>query len=222
MQKVIVATPSQNGLFPAEYMDSLLRTVEAGREKNIQFLPLFIAYDALIQRIRNDLFKKIYYSDADINEIIFIDADMTWEPKNIFSLLSFKEDVVSALPRKKSDTVSYPFTPLSLPLSLSSNGLLPLESIGLAFIKMTRKVINALWENSLEYRDDKNEENRMVFSVEVNEKGYLVSEDITVSRKIRNLGFNIWGDISISIGHIGKKIFYSDFPTFMEQMSNSQ
>ena len=132
MKEIIIATPSGTGMLPIFYIDSLLRTLEEGRKNDIIFHPLFIAHDALIQRARNDLFKMCYEA-SHIDEVIFIDDDMNWEPSEIFKLLSHNVDVVAGVGRKKSDQISYAFSPLELPFKIEKNGLIKIDSIGCFF-----------------------------------------------------------------------------------------
>jgi hypothetical protein len=205
MTKIILATPVLDGKLDIYYVDSLMKTTRVGLEIGIDVCPIFIAHDALIQRARNDLFKMAL--ESGIETTIFIDADMTWEAKDFFRLSSYKEDIVAGIGRKKSDVVSFAFSSKTKLKIDSSNGLIPVDGVGCAFLKMSRKAMLDIWNVSAPYKEDSGKENRMIFSVDINEKGLLVSEDIALARACGRLGYTIWVDPNITLGHIGQKVY---------------
>lgn len=55
--KVLIGTPSYDGKLDIYYVDSLLNTLAQSEQHGVEVYPLFMCYDSLVQRARNDLFK---------------------------------------------------------------------------------------------------------------------------------------------------------------------
>jgi hypothetical protein len=85
-KKVLIATPSYDGKLDVYYIDSLLNTLSLAEKNNVEVFPLFICYDSLIQRARNDLFKLAYSNDIDV--LFFIDGDVGWNPLDFYKLVN--------------------------------------------------------------------------------------------------------------------------------------
>jgi hypothetical protein len=210
-KKVMIATPSMYGDVCVEYVNSLIETIKLSYINNVDIYPVFVSNDALIQRVRNDL---IFIAiTCKVDDMIFIDSDMEWDPNWIFDLLNYKEDVVGGTARKKTDE-SELYAVKIKDLIIHKNGLIKCEGIGTGFLKLSKKALEALWKASQEY-NDKNEKKRMVFDIKiVNEE--LYSEDIIICDKLNKAGFDCWLDPKMTCPHIGKKKFYGNIKNFIE------
>jgi len=78
VKKILIATPSYDGKVDVWYTSALHQTTLIGIEAGIYFHPVFMSYDALIQRSRNDLVALAVEQDFD--GILWIDADIEWHP----------------------------------------------------------------------------------------------------------------------------------------------
>ena len=211
-KKVLIATPSYDGKLDVYYIDSLLNTLSLAEKNNVEVYPLFICYDSLIQRARNDLFKLAYSNDID--NLFFIDGDVGWNPQDFYKLVKSDKDIIGGSYRKKTDNEElYVVKALDkdnskLNLSVDKDGILEVAGLGCGFMKISRKAMNALWEISKPYTSEKGD-TRMVFEV-VCEDGDLISEDIYMCKKWRNLGNSIYLDTNITCSHTGAKTFVGD------------
>ena len=77
-RKVLIATPAYDGRLDVWYTNALVNTIRVAQANNIYVHPVFMSYDALIQRARNDLFALAVEGEYD--DMIFIDSDMEWHP----------------------------------------------------------------------------------------------------------------------------------------------
>lgn len=77
MRKVLIGTPSYDGTLTIHYVNSLINTLRL-MPKDVGINYLFIAMDALVQRARNDLIVSAVRGNVD--DLIFIDADVAWDP----------------------------------------------------------------------------------------------------------------------------------------------
>lgn len=220
--KVLIGTPSYDGKIDVHYIDSLLKTLEQSDRENVEIYPLFICYDSLIQRARNDLFATAYNSKVDM--LVFIDSDIGWEPKDFFKLIKNDKDLIGGSYRKKTDNQElYVIKALdnndpSLKLDIDENGIMEVAGLGCGFMKISRNALINIWNVSKPYNSDKGN-NRMAFEV-VCEDNDLISEDIYFCKKWRNLGNKVYLDTSITCVHSGTKTFTGNFRNWIETFKN--
>ena len=82
MKKILVGTPAHDGRVEVYYVNSLIQTIEYMKSKMYEVMPIFMSYDSLVQRARNDLIKIAIEGDFDY--LFFIDSDMTdFNNKNV-------------------------------------------------------------------------------------------------------------------------------------------
>lgn len=217
MRKVLIATPSYDGKLDVWYVNSIINTVRIAQNKNIFIHPIFLSYDALIQRSRNDLVSIAVNGEYD--DMIFIDSDMEFDPEWVLQLLDSPEDVIGGTTRKKTDDVEiYPIKTKNI--ETSENGFIKVESVGTGFVKLSKKAFTSLWESSEEYENE-GKKCRMIFDVRIID-GQLVSEDVIMFNKLSNLGFDIWLNPKMTCVHIGIKKFYGNFESFLERLKETK
>ena len=214
MRRVMIGTPSDDGRVEVLYTDSLVRTIKACLAEQIEILPVFIPYDAMIQRVRNELLDIAVQGKVD--DLIFIDADQCWEPGDVLKLLSYPVDCVGAAVRKKDDSTEHYNVSANATIPIDpQTGLLMPNSVGTGFIRLSRKAMQALWETSKPYTNG-NKQGRWVFEIGlINNE--LHSEDVIMCLKLRSLGIPVHLDPSINPGHIGPKVFKGDFNSFLQR-----
>ena len=100
MKNILIATPSYDGKLDVWYVNSLTNTVILGLQNYIEFHPVFMSYDALIQRSRNDLLEIAFSNDFD--HILWIDSDIEWNPEWAVKLILSDKDVIGGTYPKKS------------------------------------------------------------------------------------------------------------------------
>lgn len=217
LRKVLVGTPSYDGRLEAYYVDSLRRTEKLLATHGIEITPIFMSYDALVQRARNDLVRLAVQGGFD--DLFFIDSDIQWEPEWALALLDHSVDCVGAAYRKKTDECELYTVMSSLPIPIDIKaGLLVMQGVGTGFLRLSHKAFQALWDASEEYENE-GRKCRWIFDVCV-VNGRLVSEDNIMCEKLRQLGFNVHLDPSFTPGHIGVKTYRGDFPAFVAKLEN--
>ena len=105
MKKVLIGTPAYDGRLDAWYVNSLINTIRESEKHNVSIHPIFLSYDSLVQRARNDLFRIAVENDYD--SLFFLDSDIEWEPEWFFKFLERPEPIIGAALVKKSDNESY-------------------------------------------------------------------------------------------------------------------
>jgi hypothetical protein len=211
MLKVLIATPAYDGRLDVWYTTSLVNSVRIAQDNGIFLHPVFMSYDALVQRARNDLFRLALEYDA----VIWIDSDLEWNPMWIMELLGSDKDVIGGTYRKKTDDAER-YTVKTNNLE-SKDGLIKVDGMGMGFLKMSKKAVQALWDASQPYQNE-GREGRMICDIQIVD-GQLVSEDNVVTRKLADLGFDIWLDPRMTCCHIGTKKFYGNFEDFAKRLT---
>jgi len=214
MRNVLVAAPSYDGKVNVWHATALNETSKLGLTKNINVSAVYMSYDALVQRARNDIFKLAY--DAPIDDLVFIDCDVDWNPQDFFKLLEHDVQIVAAPIIKKSDAQHTYSVKLTSDYKIQDNGLAEVDGAATGMMRIRADAIKQIWEASEEYQErHKEEPSRMVFDVKLID-GELVSEDIVFCRKWTDLGGKIYIDPSINCGHSGEKRWVSDFSNWAD------
>lgn len=215
MRKVLLGTPSHDGKVEAAYAICLAQTVLLAAQQDIQIMPIVVSYDAMVQRARNDLIK--YALDGECDDIVFIDSDQEWEPYWVLRLLSHEADVVGGAVVKKSDThLAFNVKAFKDGLTVEDNGLAKVECIGTGFLRISRNAMKQVWAASDTYTNE-GKECRMVFDVKVID-GELVSEDNVFCHKWRDLGGNVFVDVTMTCAHYGTKRYVGNLMAFLEEL----
>lgn len=212
-RKVLIATPAYDGRLDVWYTNSLVNTIRIAQANGIFVHPVFMSYDALIQRARNDLFGLAVEGGYD--DMIFIDSDMEWDPEWIMELLSRPEDVVGGTARKKTDDAEI-YVAKTQDLTVHENGLIKCEGLGTGFVRLSKKAFTALWDISPEYQNE-GKTRRMICDVQVVD-GQLYSEDTVLFKKLNDLGFDCWLNPKMTCVHIGTKKFYGNMDAYLQRL----
>lgn len=213
VRKVLIATPAYDGRLDVWYTNSLVNTIRLAQANGIFIHPVFMSYDALIQRARNDLFGLMM--EVNYSDMIFIDSDMEWNPEWIMELLARQEDVVGGTARKKTDDAEI-YVAKTDDLTVHETGLIKCKGLGTGFVKISRRAVQALWQASPEYTNN-GKTRRMICDVQVVE-GQLYSEDIVIFKKLNDLGFDCWLDPKMTCNHIGTKKYVGNMAGWLERL----
>jgi len=215
MKKILIATPSYDGKLDVWYTNSLIETIALGLKNEIFFKPVFMAYDALIQRSRNDLV--VLAVENEFDGILWIDADIEWAPEWALQLVKSNYDVYGLPVIKKSITEeSYNIKCKIEDLNPDENGLLSVESVGTGFLYMSKKAYMYLWDSSQEYTRN-GKPCKWIFDVGIKD-GDLVSEDVNVCYMLKDGGFDIMVDTTKTCNHIGNLKYIGNFTSFIERV----
>ena len=221
VRRVLVGTPCYDGKIEVWYANSLVQTIKAAMPLGLEIIPIWLSYDALVQRARNDLMGIMMETGCD--DIVFIDSDIEFTPENFFKLLSYPVDVVGGTYRKKGDFEQYVAKILDPQKSKDPNtGLLPVDGLGTGFLRMSKRAVQFLWDNSTPYEErDQGKVRRWIFDVVI-QNGEIISEDILVCQKLNEAGITVWLDTSITCGHIGVKKFDGNFDAWFSRLQSNQ
>jgi hypothetical protein len=217
MRNVLIATPSYDGKVDVWFANSLVNSIRLGLANEVNFVPIYMSYDSLVQRARNDLLAIAVENGFD--DIIWIDADMEWDPIWLLELLNHDADVVGGTARKKSLDEMYVVKCKPENLVKNEAGLIEVEGLGTGFLRMSKKAFTYLWDNSEAYVHN-GAEKRWAFAVEIKD-GDIISEDIHVCQKLSAGGFKLYFDPKMTCAHVGTLKFTGNFEEWAERLKES-
>lgn len=218
MKKVLIGTPSYDGKLDVWYANSLVNTIKIAPYFDTLIMPVYMAYDALVQRARNDLVKLAVEEEFD--DLIFIDSDQEWDPEWVFKLLGYEEDMVGGTVVKKSEQTMFNVKAIDGALTINEKGLIEVEAVGTGFLKVSKNALKKIWDASKEYKNE-GRKCRMVFDIQI-KNGDLVSEDNVFCQKWRKLGGKVYIDPTMTCNHIGTKKYTGNFMEFLKFIDEKQ
>ena len=102
MTKLLIATPAYGQIFYSPYVESIMRLVHLVHRNGWEFTFRSISY-AEISESRNFLLT-YWFDKTDASHLLFIDADMGFEPQLIADMVAFDKPVVGvAYPKRSID-----------------------------------------------------------------------------------------------------------------------
>ena len=211
---VMIGTPAYNGMVHTDYVHSLLSYNKEG----IKYAFLSIAGESLITRARNSIIARFYHS-KEFSHLLFLDGDVYLDGKDLNKLLDHKRDVIGAPVPLKTREGGKPVFNIGGNLG-QEDGLVKVERLGTAAMLLSRRAATALVENARENGDSylpnplargigDTDTVFDIFKVGVRDDIYL-SEDFWACRTLRELGFDIFVDLTIATRHHGMRSFTTD------------
>lgn len=216
----MIGTPLYDGKIDVWYVNSLTNTLKIAPERGVEILPMWVSYDALLQRARNDTIQLAL--ETGVDALVWIDGDIEWQPEWFYKLVESPHEVIGGTYPKKADNEEYVVRQLTRN-RIDDDGLLEVDGLGTGFVKMGKLAMQHLWDVSTPYVDLKDgKERRMIFDVVINSDGLMVSEDIHAFNKLRAAGYKVYLDTSMTCNHTGPKKWKGDFNTWYNKVSPTQ
>ena len=97
--KLFIATPMYGGLCIGGYTEGLLNCVQTFMKNRMQMYYGYMMNESLITRARNTL--AYDFLDTDATHLMFIDADITFNPEDIVRMVNADKDIICGLYPKK-------------------------------------------------------------------------------------------------------------------------
>ncbi len=100
---ILLATPCFGGLVSQKYMLSVVRLMSYAKSAGFGVSLSMVGYDALISRARSTLVAA-FLDNPDATHLLFVDADISFQPQQVERLLRCDKDFTGALyPLKSMD-----------------------------------------------------------------------------------------------------------------------
>jgi hypothetical protein len=210
---IVIATPAYGGQVTVNYVNSLIRSQALFQQYGIQLHVMFLCNHSLITMARNRLVAEIFGRDKyDWDSIVWIDADISWEPEDLLKLSLHDEDVVCGTYRKKlPDACHFTIKLIEGKEEPDERGLIEVEATGTGFLRVSKKAMQDLLDSEKQSYTEKLTQPELSSAlIEIknifesgNKNGEMLSEDFFFCAKLRERGYKIMLDTKIDLGHDG-------------------
>jgi len=233
-RKILIATPCYGGLVTDYFLISLLRLTSLLYANKVEFDFRTIS-DSLITRARNNMAGE-FMRDPSFTHLLFIDADLGFDPGALLRFLAFGKDVTCGVyPLKRLDIAairassaeadavaeasSYLY---SSSISVSDDnrpedGFLRAEFGATGFMLITRRVFERLQAAHPELRyggdhavSSSGADLRYAYFDTMIADGAYLPEDYSFCKRWRDIGGEIWIDLTSRFSHVGTYVYRGD------------
>lgn len=198
----MIATPTYTGELHHRYVHSLMAAMVYCLYHKVELELNVVSGASLIQYARNQLLRE-FLNDKSFTHIMWIDADVGFDPRAIMQLLDHEKDVVGGVYPMKCIPLEWPYEPMP---GEQTGSLHRAKIMPGGFLLCSRKACEAVAETASTYTHHMNGmqyPTKHVFDVTL-EDGVLLGEDVIFSRRLVNAGLDIWCDPDISFQHCGQ------------------
>jgi hypothetical protein len=206
--------PCYGGQLTEQTFMSYIKWANMARQLNLDWTVETMTNESLISRARNTLTAKFLHT-KESTHLMFIDADIGWEPWHLLVMLDAQKDVIGGL---------YPMK--SMPIKWCVNGIpgqpepppeqnhIEVTKTGTGFLLIKRDVFDKLdahpavkpFANDIGLPKELDPYMKTYFDTAVREGRYY-SEDWTFCENWRDLGGQVWVDKRVLLRHTGTYVF---------------
>jgi hypothetical protein len=210
--RVHICMPCYGGMLTEQTFMSYIRWANTCRQLGLDWTIETMTNESLISRARNTLTAKFLNTPASTH-LMFIDADIGWEPWHLLVLLNHRKDVIGGLYPMKSLPVKWCVN--GIPgKEEGENGLVEVTKTGTGFLLIRREVFEKLnghpavrpFNNDIGMDVSLNQYMKTYFDTAVREGRYY-SEDWTFCENWRDLGGEVYIDKRVLLRHVGTYVF---------------
>lgn len=208
MKKVLIATPCLDGKVDAYYVHSLCESIKLCAKHDLALNAVFLSNESILPMARNELLNLAHQQGYDA--MVFIDDDEYWSPSHLLDILVSPKDVVCLPVVNKGDKkIEYNVFLDKEVEQDPTDGYIKTKRIGTGLMKLSKKAINDLWISNPEIKFRGKALKLICDYGTLN--GAYVGEDITLCRKLTELGYTIWVNPNHTVAHLGVKMYKGDF-----------
>ena len=215
--RVHLCMPCYGGMLTESTFMSYIKWSNTCRQLGIDWTMETMTNESLISRARNTLTAKFLHN-KESTHLMFIDADIGWEPWHLLVMLNADKDVIGGLYPMKSLPVKWCVNGFE-GAEVSEDGTLQeVSKTGTGFLLIKRAVFEKLnahpatkpFMNDIGLPVELNPYMKTYFDTAVRENRYY-SEDWTFCENWRDLGGKVWVDKRVLLKQTGTYVF--DFQT---------
>jgi hypothetical protein len=248
--QLVVATPCFGGQLSVIYAASMFKLQKLLRAAtDIEMKVVLKDGDAMITRARAGLAAQ-FLDDPDATHLLFIDADIGFEPAQVLRLIDCGADICAAVyPLKRIDwervaatvadgrpnpgaaALRYVYEVENAGAVTARGGFAKVRYAGTGFLMVRRTALERMCAHYPELHYARSHSldaavasrNRYaLFDPMIDETGTYLSEDFAFCRRWTAMGGEIWADLSSHLDHVGPLVFQGDFATQFVQSPSTQ
>jgi hypothetical protein len=210
--RVHFCMPCYGGQLTEQTFMSYIKWANMARQLGIDWTVETMTNESLISRARNTLTAKFLATEGSTH-LMFVDADIGWEPWHLLVMLDAQKDVIGGLYPMKSMPIKWCVN--GIPGQENNEGnLIEVSKTGTGFMLIKREVFEKLnghpatkpFANDIGLDPSLNQYMKTYFDTAVREGRYY-SEDWTFCENWRDLGGQVWVDKRVLLRHTGTYVF---------------
>ena len=210
--RVHICMPCYGGMLTEQTFMSYIKWANTCRQLGIEWTMETMTNESLISRARNTLVAK-FLNNPDSTHLMFIDADIGWEPWHLLVMLNRDVDVIGGLYPMKTLPVKWVVNGFE-GAEQGPDGLQEVSKTGTGFMLVKRHVFEKLNEhpavkpfnNDIGLPKELDQHLKTYYDTAVRENRYY-SEDWTFCENWRDMGGKIWVDKRVLLRHVGSYVF---------------
>jgi len=210
--RVHICMPCYGGMLTESTFMSYIKWANTCRQLGIDWTMETMTNESLISRARNTLVAK-FLANPDSTHLMFIDADIGWEPWHLLVMLNRQVDVIGGLYPMKTLPVKWVVNGFD-GAEEGEDGLQEVSKTGTGFMLVKRDVFEKLnahpavkpFNNDIGLPKELDQHLRTYYDTAVRENRYY-SEDWTFCENWRDIGGKIWVDKRVLLKHTGSYVF---------------
>ena len=210
--RVHICMPCYGGMLTEQTFMSYIKWSNTCRQLGLDWTMETMTNESLISRARNTLVAK-FLNNPDSTHLMFVDADIGWEPWHLLALLNRDVDVIGGLYPMKSLPIKWVVNGFE-GAETGADGLQEVSKTGTGFMLVKRHVFEKLNEhpavkpfaNDIGLPKELDKHLKTYYDTAVRENRYY-SEDWTFCENWRDLGGKIWVDKRVLLRHTGTYTF---------------
>ena len=210
--RVHICMPCYGGMLTESTFMSYIKWANTCRQLGLDWTMETMTNESLISRARNTLVAKFLNNPASTH-LMFVDADIGWEPWHLLVMLNRDVDVIGGLYPMKSLPVKWVVNGFD-GAEQGSDGLQEVSKTGTGFMLVKRHVFDKLnahpavkpFNNDIGLPKELDQHLKTYYDTAVRENRYY-SEDWTFCENWRDLGGRIWVDKRVLLRHTGTYVF---------------
>jgi hypothetical protein len=215
--RVHICMPCYGGMLTESTFMSYIKWANTCRQLGIDWTMETMTNESLISRARNTLTAKFLHN-KESTHLMFVDADIGWEPWHLLVMLNAQKDVIGGLYPMKSLPVKWCVNGFDGAAVSEDGNLQEVSKTGTGFMLIQRDVFEKLnahpatkpFINDIGLPAELNPYMKTYFDTAVRENRYY-SEDWTFCENWRDIGGQVWVDKRVLLRHTGTYVF--DFQT---------
>ncbi|MEA4858726.1 MAG: hypothetical protein AAGU21_03870 [Solidesulfovibrio sp.] len=239
---LVIGTPCYGGVVTLPYMLSMLSLKDVLNREKLPFRLLTPANDSLVTRARNSIANE-FLRDERATHLLFIDADIEFQPAMVVRLLRSGHDVVCGVypvkglrldrvmaqpagtPPAVAEAASLDYAVKVKPgCRMDDRGFLEVDYAATGFMLVSRQALARLMDAypELHYRHGcTNEEPADNFAffdtaIDPRTRDYL-PEDYAFCKRWRDIGGKVYVSVPGKFAHHGGKAYIGDFAAYLSQ-----
>ena len=218
--KVHIAMPCYGGMLTESTFMSFIKWANTARQLNIDWTLETMVNESLISRARNTLTAKFLHM-PDATHLMFIDADIGWEPWHLLVLLNRDVDVIGGLYPMKTMPIKWVVNGFE-GAEEGPDGFQEVSKAGTGFLLIKKGVFEQM-DNHPAVKQYKNDIGldpvydqylKTYFDTAVRQNRYY-SEDWTFCENWRDIGGKIYVDKRVLLRHSGSYVFCMENQQFL-------